>query len=54
MAHDRVTNQNVALKIVEARRTSNSPEMAILQRLRAPRANVVQLLDFFEHASPTE
>ncbi|KAF8216879.1 kinase-like domain-containing protein [Mycena galopus ATCC 62051] len=51
MAHDRVTNQNVALKIVEARRTSKSQEMAILRRLRAPRANVVQLLNFFEHTS---
>ncbi|KAF8216926.1 kinase-like domain-containing protein [Mycena galopus ATCC 62051] len=54
MAHDRATKQNVALKIVEARRTSNSQEMAILQRLRASgsRANVVQLLDSFEHTSP--
>ncbi|KAJ7198381.1 kinase-like domain-containing protein, partial [Mycena pura] len=53
MAHDRVRRQNVALKIVEARRTSKSQEMGILQRLsKAPRANVVQLLDFFEHTSP--
>ncbi|KAF8175723.1 kinase-like domain-containing protein [Mycena galopus ATCC 62051] len=52
MAHDRVTNQYVALKIVEARKTSNNPEIAILSRLRAPRTNVVQLLDFFEHTSP--
>ncbi|KAJ7198320.1 kinase-like domain-containing protein [Mycena pura] len=52
MAHDRVRHQNVALKIVEARRTSKSQEMEILQRLKAPRANVVQLLDVFEHTSP--
>ncbi|KAJ7198319.1 kinase-like domain-containing protein [Mycena pura] len=52
MAHDRVRHQNVALKIVEARRTSKSQEMEILQRLKAPRANVVQLLDVFEHISP--
>ncbi|KAJ7207555.1 putative srpk, partial [Mycena pura] len=53
MAHDRVRHQNVALKIVVARSLRTSQEREILQRLsKAPRANVVQLLDFFEHTSP--
>ncbi|KAJ7276831.1 kinase-like domain-containing protein [Mycena rebaudengoi] len=54
LAHDRVTKRNVALKIVEAR-TSNSNELNLLQRLKAPdteEPRVIQLLDAFEHTSP--
>ncbi|KAJ7761470.1 kinase-like domain-containing protein [Mycena olivaceomarginata] len=52
---ERWNHRNVALKIIQADRTSDSKEPTILRRLKAPDAEeprVIQLLDVFEHASP--
>ncbi|KAJ7352216.1 kinase-like domain-containing protein [Mycena albidolilacea] len=55
LARDLIESRNVALKIIQADRTSDSKEPTILQRLKAPDAEdprVIQLLDVFAHASP--
>ncbi|KAF8136805.1 kinase-like domain-containing protein [Mycena galopus ATCC 62051] len=55
LARDRVANRNVALKIVEAKRTTNNTEPIMLQRLitaDADRSCVNQVLDVFEQTSP--
>lgn len=57
LSHEVLTgySRNVALKIIQADRTSDSKELTILQCLKAPDAEeprVIQLLDVFEHPSP--
>ncbi|KAF8175718.1 kinase-like domain-containing protein, partial [Mycena galopus ATCC 62051] len=48
------SSRNVALKIIEAKQTSKSTELAILQRLSAEdeQHRVIQMLDVFEQISP--
>ncbi|KAF8136804.1 kinase-like domain-containing protein, partial [Mycena galopus ATCC 62051] len=55
LARDRVSNRNVALKIIEAEQTPKNTELAILQRLRTAdtdQPRIIQLLDVFEQTSP--